>query len=79
MCSKEDQTPSNTPSMSPTINEETKRPSTFAEPKCKHCYLKEEINPSPENGWIPTCFNECCAMLKMIALVSWFTMVMVFW
>ena len=71
MCPKENQPPSNTPSMGPTIYEETKSPSTFAEPKCKHCYLKKQINPSEnENGWIPTSFNECCAMLKMIAVVS---------
>ena len=70
MCPKEDQTPTNTPSISPTINEETKRPSAFAEPKCKHCHLKKQTNPSPENGWILTSFNEYCAMLKMIALVS---------
>ena len=66
MCPKEDQPPSTTPSM----NEETKSLSTFAEPKCKHCYLKKQINPSPENEWIPTSFNECCAMLKMIFIVS---------
>jgi len=69
MCPKEDQPPSNTHSMSPTINDETKRPSTFAEPNCKHCHLKKQRNPSPENEWIPASFNECCAMLKMIAVV----------
>ena len=39
MCPKEYQPPSTTPSM----NEETKSPSTFAEPKCKHCYSELSI------------------------------------
>ena len=56
MCPKDDQTPANTTSTSPTIiNEETKSPSTLiTEPKCKHCCLKKQMNPSPENGWIST-------------------------